>query len=80
MTKRMFSSAARKADQILFALHDRLSGNRARRHALRVKLFVAMTHNEHHGLIRARVVSQHRHPCHGNNMLHYRHQYHLSSV
>lgn len=54
MTKRIFSRAAKRADQIVIAIADRLNGNTARRRAIKQRLHVAMLATEQHQLVAAR--------------------------
>ena len=54
MTKRIFSRAAKRADQIVAAIADRLNGNAARRRTIKQRLTVAMMATERHQLVAAR--------------------------
>ncbi len=54
MTRRLFSRAAKRADQIVAAIADRLNGNAARRRAIKQRLAVAMMATERHQLVAAR--------------------------
>ncbi|MFM5175228.1 hypothetical protein ACEUAO_07295 [Aeromonas caviae] len=54
MTKRIFSRAAKRADQIVTAIADRLNGNAARRRAIKQRLAVAMMATERHQIVAAR--------------------------
>ncbi len=54
MTKRIFSRAAKRADQIVTAIADRLNGNAARRRAIKQRLHLAMMATEQHQLVAAR--------------------------
>ncbi len=54
MTKRIFSRAAKRADQIVTAIADRLNGNTARRRAIKQRLHLAMMATERHQLVAAR--------------------------
>ena len=54
MTKRIFSRAAKRADQIVAAIADRLNGNAARRRAIKQRLAVAMMATERHHIVAAR--------------------------
>ncbi|WP_279473924.1 hypothetical protein [Aeromonas caviae] len=54
MTKRIFSRAAKSADQIIAAIADRLNGNAARRRTIKQRLTVAMMATERHQLVAAR--------------------------
>lgn len=54
MTRRLFSRAAKRADQIVAAIADRLNGNAARRRAIKQRLAVAMMATERHHIVAAR--------------------------
>ena len=54
MTRRLFSRAAKRADQIVAAIADRLNGNAARRRTIKQRLAVAMMATERHQLVAAR--------------------------
>ncbi|WP_111873661.1 hypothetical protein [Aeromonas bivalvium] len=54
MTRRLFSRAAKRADQIVIAIADSLNGNAARRRAIKQRLHVAMLASEQHQLVAAR--------------------------
>ncbi len=54
MTRRLFSRAAKRADQIVAAIADRLNGNAARRRTIKQRLTVAMMATEQHQLVAAR--------------------------
>ncbi len=54
MTRRLFSRAAKRADQIIAAIADRLNGNAARRRAIKQRLAVAMMATERHHIVAAR--------------------------
>lgn len=54
MTRRLFSRAAKRADQIVAAIADRLNGNAARRRAIKQRLAVAMMATERHQIVAAR--------------------------
>lgn len=54
MTIRLFSRAAKRADQIVAAIADRLNGNAARRRTIKQRLAVAMMATERHQLVAAR--------------------------
>lgn len=81
MTRRLFSRAAHRADQILFAIADKLNGNEARRRAIRQRLHVAMLASERHQIVAARAAQLRntgftRHSA----LLHWRIQFHRSAV
>ena len=54
MTIRLFSRAAKRADQIVAAIADRLNGNAARRRTIKQRLAVAMMATERHQIVAAR--------------------------
>ncbi|MGY3959503.1 hypothetical protein [Aeromonas popoffii] len=54
MTKSIFSRAAKRADQIIASIADRLNGNAARRRAIKQRLHVAMLATEQHHIVAAR--------------------------
>ena len=54
MTRRLFSRAAKSADQIVAAIADRLNGNAARRRAIKQRLHLAMMATERHHIVAAR--------------------------
>ncbi len=81
MTRRLFSRAAHRADQIVAAIADRLNGNAARRRAIRQRLHVAMLASEQHRIVAARAAQLRntgftRHSA----LLHWRMQFHRSAV
>ncbi|MEE9710071.1 hypothetical protein [Aeromonas caviae] len=54
MTQHIFARAAKRADQIVAAIADRLNGNAARRRAIKQRLAVAMMATERHQIVAAR--------------------------
>ena len=81
MTRRLFSRAAKRADQIVAAIADRLNGNAARRRAIKQRLAVAMMATERHHIVAARAAQLRntgftRHSA----LLHWRMQFHRSAV
>ncbi len=54
MMKVTISRAAKRADQIVAAIADRLNGNAARRRAIKQRLHLAMMATERHQLVAAR--------------------------
>ncbi|MDY7783107.1 hypothetical protein UW989_04820 [Aeromonas caviae] len=58
MTKRIFSRAAKRADQIVTAIADRLNGNTARRRAIKQRLHLAMMATEQHHIVAARAAQK----------------------
>ena len=84
MTRRLFSRAAKRADQIVAAIADRLNGNTARRRAIKQRLAVAMMATERHQLVAARTAQSAKvrtltaMKCRA--LLHWRMQFHRSAV
>lgn len=81
MTKNIFSRAAHRADQILFAIADKLNGNEARRRAIRQRLHVAMLASEQHRIVAARAAQRRttgftKHSA----LLHWRAEFHRNAV
>lgn len=81
MTKRIFSRAAKRADQIVAAIADRLNGNAARRRTIKQRLTVAMMATEQHHIVAARAAQKRtagitKHSA----LLHWRMQFHRSAV
>ena len=81
MTRRPFSRAAKRADQIVAAIADRLNGNAARRRAIKQRLHLAMMATERHQIVAARAAQLRntgftRHSA----LLHWRMQFHRSAV
>ena len=81
MTRRLFSRAAKRADQIVTAIADRLNGNAARRRAIKQRLAVAMMATERHQIVAARAAQKRtagitKHSA----LLHWRMQFHRSAV
>ncbi|MEH8118721.1 hypothetical protein Q7I37_14300 [Aeromonas allosaccharophila] len=81
MTIRLFSRAAKRADQIVAAIADRLNGNAARRRAIKQRLAVAMMATERHQIVAARAAQKRtagttKHSA----LLHWRMQFHRSAV
>ena len=58
MTKRIFSRAAKRADQIVAAIADRLNGNAARRRAIKQRLHLAMMATDRHQIVAARAAQK----------------------
>lgn len=54
MERSYFSRAANAADAMIYRLIDRLSGNKARRQAIKRRLIVAMLDSEGHRIVAAR--------------------------
>ena len=78
MTRRLFSRAAKRADQIVAAIADRLNGNAARRRTIKQRLHLAMMATERYQLVAARA----RQHClaKGNHLLHWRTEFHRNAV
>ena len=81
MTVRLFSRAAKSADQIVAAIADRLNGNAARRRTIKQRLTVAMMATERHHIVAARAAQKRtagitKHSA----LLHWRMQFHRSAV
>lgn len=54
MTSTLINRAAKRADAVIALIHDHISGNKARRQALKQKAIVAMLASESHSIIRIR--------------------------
>ncbi|MGK4476301.1 hypothetical protein [Aeromonas molluscorum] len=81
MTIRLFSRAAKRADQIVAAIADRLNGNAARRRAIKQRLHLAMLATEQHQIVAARAAQLRttgftKHSA----LLHWRAEFHRHSV
>ena len=81
MTIRLFSRAAKRADQIVAAIADRLNGNAARRRAIKQRLHLAMMATEQHHIVAARAAQKRtagftKHSA----LLHWRAEFHRHSV
>ena len=81
MTIRLFSRAAKRADQIVAAIADRLNGNAARRRTIKQRLTVAMMATERHHIVAARAAQKRttgitKHSA----LLHWRAEFHRSAV
>lgn len=57
MLKTRLARAAKRADQIIYEIADKLSGNAARRRAIRQRLHVAMLASERHRIVATRVAN-----------------------
>ncbi len=81
MTKRIFSRAAKRADQIVTAIADRLNGNTARRRAIKQRLHLAMMATEQHRIVAARAALKRTAGItkHGA-LLHWRAEFHRTAV
>ncbi|MGS3128105.1 hypothetical protein ACB295_02520 [Aeromonas caviae] len=81
MTRRLFSRAAKSADQIVAAIADRLNGNAARRRAIKQRLHLAMMQTEQHRIVAARAAQRRttgftKHSA----LLHWRIQFHRKAI
>ena len=81
MTIRLFSRAAKRADQIVAAIADRLNGNAARRRTIKQRLAVAMMATERHQIVAARAAQKRtagitKHSA----LLHWRIQFHRKAI
>lgn len=81
MTRRLFSRAAKSADQILFAIADKFNGNAARRRTIKQRLTVAMMQTERHRIVAARAAQRRttgltKHSA----LLHWRAEFHRNAV
>ncbi|MFH7526510.1 hypothetical protein AB2J22_13340 [Aeromonas sp. A5] len=81
MTQNIFSRAAQRADQIIFAIADKLNGNAARRRAIRQRLHVAMLATERYPIVAARAAQRRtagftKHSA----LLHWRAEFHRTAV
>ncbi|GJA84666.1 hypothetical protein [Aeromonas caviae] len=81
MTRRLFSRAAKRADQIVAAIADRLNGNAARRRAIKQRLHLAMMQTEQHRIVAARAAQRRttgftKHSA----LLHWRIQFHRKAI
>lgn len=81
MTRRLFSRAAKRADQIVAAIADRLNGNAARRRAIKQRLHLAMMATERHQIVAARAAQKRTNGITKRSaLLHWRMQFHRSAV
>ena len=81
MMKVTISRAAKRADQIVAAIADRLNGNAARRRTIKQRLTVAMMATERHQIVAARAAQLRntgftRHSA----LLHWRAEFHRNAV
>ena len=81
MMKVTISRAAKRADQIVAAIADRLNGNAARRRAIKQRLHLAMMATDRHQIVAARAAQKRtagitKHSA----LLHWRIQFHRSAV
>ena len=81
MTKRIFSRAAHRADQMIAAIADRLNGNAARRRVIKQRLHIAMMATEQHHIVAARAAQKRIAGItkHGA-LLHWRAEFHRNAV
>lgn len=81
MMKVTISRAAKRADQIVAAIADRLNGNAARRRTIKQRLAVAMMATERHQIVAARAAQKRtagitKHSA----LLHWRAEFHRNAV
>ena len=81
MMKVTISRAAKRADQIVAAIADRLNGNAARRRAIKQRLHLAMMATEQHRIVAARAAQRRttgftKHSA----ILHWRIQFHRKAI
>ena len=81
MMKVTISRAAKRADQIIAAIADRLNGNAARRRTIKQRLAVAMMATERHQLVAARAAQKRTagNIKHGA-LLHWRAEFHRNAI
>lgn len=81
MMKVTISRAAKRADQIVAAIADRLNGNAARRRTIKQRLTVAMMATERHQIVAARAAQKRTNGITKRSaLLHWRMQFHRSAV
>jgi hypothetical protein len=81
MTRRLFSRAAKRADQIVAAIADRLNGNAARRRAIKQRLHLAMMATEQHHIVAARAAQKRTAGITKHNaLLHWRAEFHRNAI
>ena len=81
MMKVTISRAAKRADQIVAAIADRLNGNAARRRAIKQRLAVAMMATERHHIVAARAAQKRTTGLTtSNNLLKWRAELHRAAV
>ncbi|MCZ0752548.1 hypothetical protein [Aeromonas enteropelogenes] len=81
MTQNIFSRAAQRADQIIFAIADKFNGNAARRRTIKQRLHVAMLATERYQIVAARAAQRRtagftKHSA----LLHWRTEFHRNAV
>ena len=81
MTRRLFSRAAKRADQIVAAIADRLNGNAARRRTIKQRLHLAMMATERHHIVAARAAKRRTTGfTKYSALLHWRIQFHRKAI
>jgi len=81
MMKVTISRAAKRADQIVAAIADRLNGNAARRRAIKQRLHLAMMATERHQIVAARAAQKRTTGLTtSNNLLKWRAELHRAAV
>lgn len=81
MMKVTISRAAKRADQIVAAIADRLNGNASRRRAIKQRLHLAMMATEQHHIVAARAAQKRtagitKHSA----LLHWRAEFHRNAI
>lgn len=81
MMKVTISRAAKRADQIVAAIADRLNGNAARRRTIKQRLHLAMMATERHHIVAARAAQKRttgftKHSA----LLHWRAEFHRNAI
>ncbi len=80
MMKVTISRAAKRADQIVAAIADRLNGNAARRRAIKQRLHLAMMATEQHQIVAARAAQKRTTGFTKHSALHWRIQFHRKAI
>ncbi|WP_235657103.1 hypothetical protein [Aeromonas caviae] len=80
MMKVTISRAAKRADQIVAAIADRLNGNAARRRTIKQRLTVAMMATERHHIVAARAAQKRTTGFTKHSALHWRIQFHRKAI
>ena len=81
MMKVTISRAAKRADQIVAAIADRLNGNAARRRAIKQRLHLAMMATDRHQIVAARAAQKRTTGLTtSNNLLKWRAELHRAAV
>ncbi|MNO65219.1 hypothetical protein D3C76_559660 [compost metagenome] len=81
MTKRIFSRAAKRTDQMIAAIADHLNGNATRRRAIKQRLYLAMMATEQHHIVAARAAQKRTAGINKHcALLHWRAEFHRNAV